>query len=342
MPALNIQIPIPAEKRLPVLDELKGVAIILIILYHAGGTLVWQNLVHGDVGVDMFVIISGIGLTYGGTYTGAKNFLWRRFSRILPAYWVALALYVGLNTYFLQHHYTPLNIGLHVLGIHGFFGDQYAMGINDSFWFITLILFLYAMFCVVRRWLPQPDRLLFIGMTLSVTLALACFYWNQPAVFGHESLRVPGFFFGLIIGQALRTGRLELPLGWPLGAALFIYFYVPYTQGIIIYSPLVGLAVMMGYGLALRPALSAEARRVTGNVLGFFGRYSLEIFLLHQPLIREYVYYCLGRFFQLPQPSPVQVIAAMTVGLLVTLGLSVELHRLLNRLFTRKPANSPA
>ena len=93
---LTLQLPAPAQKRLPVLDELKGLAIILIVLYHAGGVLVWQNLLHGDVGVDMFVIISGIGLTLGGSYTNAQSFLLRRFSRILPAYWVALAFYLSL------------------------------------------------------------------------------------------------------------------------------------------------------------------------------------------------------------------------------------------------------
>ncbi|MEI6106015.1 MAG: acyltransferase [Opitutae bacterium] len=336
---LTLQLPAPAQKRLPVLDELKGLAIILIVLYHAGGVLVWQNLLHGDVGVDMFVIISGIGLTLGGSYTNAQSFLLRRFSRILPAYWVALAFYWALNSYFLQHHYTPLNIGLHFLGVHACFGDQYAMGINDSFWFITLILFLYCQYCIVRRWLAQPDRLLVVGMGTSVGLALICFYWNQPAVFGHLTLRLPGFFIGLVVGESLRRGRLEIPLSWQLGLAVFIYFYVPYTQGIIIYSPLVGGALMLGYALGLRPGLSARAQNRLGAILEFFGRYSLEIFLFHQPLIREYVYYSLGRFLHIVQPSSLQLIGAMTVGFALTLLISVELHRFINwLLFNRKGA----
>lgn len=339
MSVLTLQIPVPAQKHLPELDELKGLAIILVVLYHAGGTLVWQNLVHGDVGVDMFVIISGLGLALGGRYTDARSFLWRRFARIMPTYWVALAFYVVGNSHFLEHHYTAVNVGLHALGIHAFFGDQYAMSINASFWFITLILFLYGLYCVMRPWLAQPDWLLFLGAAVSAGLALLYFKWNQPSVFGHLALRVPGFFLGLLIGETLRRGRLELPLGWPLGLALCLFFYVPYTQGIIFYSPFVALALMLGYSVGLRPGLSAGVRTRTGAILGFFGRYSLEIFLLHQPLIREYVYYCLGRFFQLPQPTPAQLIAGMAVGLALTLVLSVELQRLISRLpFDRKVA----
>ena len=58
---LKLELPAPVTGRLAVLDELKGLAIILVILYHAGGVLVWSNDFHGDVGVDIFVILSGIG-----------------------------------------------------------------------------------------------------------------------------------------------------------------------------------------------------------------------------------------------------------------------------------------
>jgi peptidoglycan/LPS O-acetylase OafA/YrhL len=59
---------------------------------------------------------------------------------------------------------------------------------------------------------------------------------------------------------------------------------------------------------------------------------SLEIFLIHQPLIREYNYYLHGRFFNISNPSALSLIVGILIGLAVTLVLSVELHRLLNRL----------
>ena len=112
--------------------------------------MVWNNLLHLDVGVDLFVILSGIGLGFGAHYAGAASFLARRFIRILPAYWLILTLCLICNTHFLGEHYSSANLWIHYLGIQGAVGGNYIFAINDSFWFITLIVGLYVLYC------PQP------------------------------------------------------------------------------------------------------------------------------------------------------------------------------------------
>ncbi len=336
-PHLKLELPVVASRRLPEIDELKGVAILLVVLYHAGGTLVWANLLHGDLGVDMFVILSGIGLALGRPATGAREFFVRRFWRILPAYWIVLSAYWALNSHFLEKKYTALEVGLHYLGVHALFGDVYAMGINDSFWFITLILGLYVLYYALRKLLADPGKLLLAGSIISVSLAMLYFFTGQAGIFGHLALRLPGFFVGLLVGVLLKTGRLDLPLSGLLALALFIISYVPYTQGVVFHTFVVGALLMLFYVLFLRPALPAKARELTGSVLSFFGRYSLEIFLIHQPLIREYVYYGLGRFFQVNVPTPAQLIPGMLIGFALTLILSVELQRLLGRILPKAP-----
>jgi len=177
MSFLTLQFPTSAQKRLPELDELKGLAILLVVLYHAGGTLAWGNLLHGDLGVDMFVIISAIGLTLGGSYPNARSFLLRRFSRIMPAYWLALAFYLVLNTHFLERKYTALNIGLHALGVHAFFGDQ-------------PLIREYVRYCLGRFFnLPQPTTLHLVGGM------------------------IVGFFITIELSMALRWLINALPLG---------------------------------------------------------------------------------------------------------------------------------
>ena len=69
-----------------------------------------------------------------------------------------------------------------------------------------------------------------------------------------------------------------------------------------------------------------------GAALRFLGRHSLEIFLIHQPLMREYNYYLHGRWFNVPQPSALSLIVGMVAALALTLLLSVELRRLLQKL----------
>ncbi len=331
MPTVSLSLPAPlAGRRLLELDELKGVAIALVVLYHAGGVLVWNNTLHGDLGVDIFVILSGIGLALSPAFPGFVPFMRRRLRRILPAYWLVLTAALLLNTHFLQKDYSAANILLHYLGIHGWFGDFYAMSINDSFWFVTLILSLYLLYAGLRQWLPDLERQLLAGAAVSVVVAFVFFLTGQSGVFAHLGVRIPGFFLGLLLGHLLRTGRLDLKLGPALGLAGFVLLYVPYTQGIIFYTTVAGFSLMGLYVFVLRAPLARVAPAAVRG-LTFLGNHSLEIFLMHQLLIREYNYYLQGRWFNDGQPSSGSLIMGMVIGLALTLFLSVELRRLLQR-----------
>ncbi len=329
VPSFKVVLPAGVSGRQPVLDELKGLAIALMVLYHAGGVLGWENRLHGDIGVDMFVVLSGVGLALGSGVVSAKNFLTRRLLRIMPGYWIALTLFLVCNGYFLQLHYPTGDIIVHYAGIHAWLGEGHALSINDSFWFISLILPLYVLYCVVHS-LPTA-RLLLIGALVSAAVALFYFYTNQPGTFAHLGLRMPDFFIGVALGRLLKEGRLEFDAGADLGCALLPVAYVPYTQGIIFAPLAAGLAMMGFYAFALRPWLANVAPPVP-RMLTFLGDHSLEIFLLHQPLIREYAIYCLGRFGGITQPGPLHLLFGMAIGLTLTLFLSVELKHLLQKI----------
>ena len=321
MSTLKLELPHPASGRLEVFDELKGLAILLVVAYHFGGAIGWSNVLHGD-----------LGLAYGSRYEGARGFLVRRLARVMPTYWVILTLFWICDVHFLQLHYTPLNLLIHYLGIQGYFGDACGMAINDSFWFITLILTLYVLFCLCHPLKDSPDRLLLAGMAVSVAVALAFFYAGQAGMFAHLGLRLPGFFIGILIGQMLRAGRIEIGLGWPLVLALLCLTYVPYTQGVIFYTPFVALALMGAYVFGWKAVVAASFEIPVARRLRFLGDHSLEIFLIHQPLMRQYNLYLQGRWFNIPQPSVGSLCLGMAVALAVTLYASVELRRLMQRL----------
>ncbi len=337
MPAIELKAPPLPKGRVEPIDELKGIAILLVILYHAGGVLVWQNLLHGDVGVDLFVILSGVGLALGARVESAGAFLKRRLVRIYPVYGIVLTAYLLANTHFLELRYTAFNVLIHYLGVQAWFGDFYGFGINDSFWFITLIGSLYLIYLAFKPILARPDQVVFWGCLLSTGVAYAYFLGGQPGCFGHIALRLPGFFLGLLAGALLRDGRLELKLSPALAAGLVLLAYVPYTHGIVFYSEITAFALALGYVYLWREKAPAGLVASTGTVLRFFGKYSLEIFLIHQPLIRNYNYYFWGRFYGDGHPSVETLMIGMAVGLAVTLVLSVELHRALGRIRLLKP-----
>lgn len=92
--------------RYPGLDLLRALAIVWVMLFHSyqvGGLGPWGDALarHGWVGVDLFFVLSGflvgqqvLAPIARGERLRIGDFYLRRALRILPAYWVVLALYL--------------------------------------------------------------------------------------------------------------------------------------------------------------------------------------------------------------------------------------------------------
>lgn len=87
------------------LDHLRALAIIMVFVFHYGHIFPhpgWTNSISsfGWTGVDLFFVLSGYliasqlfaSVAKTGTFS-LKEFFIKRFSRILPAYFVVVALY---------------------------------------------------------------------------------------------------------------------------------------------------------------------------------------------------------------------------------------------------------
>ena len=318
----------PAAGRLGVLDELKGVAIALIILYHAGGVMGWPNLLKGQVGVDMFVFLSGLGLALGPERDGTAAYLLRRFWRIYPAYWIVLSAYLAADALFLGWHFPGWDIALHYLGLQALFGPRHEMSVNDSFWFVTVIVCLYLLYAPLRRLMDRPGWILLVGIAVSLAPALAGLFSVRAAGFEHIAERVPGFFIGLLVGRRIRTGQLGLsPARALLGSAVLLVG-VPFASGAQVNLALLSLAITSAYAFVAAPVLPGAARAA----LGFLGIRSLEIFLIHQPLLREYNVLFHARLFPGAPETPWALASGMAVGLGVTIALSAGLHSILAKI----------
>ncbi|MBW8487564.1 acyltransferase family protein [Actinomadura parmotrematis] len=104
---------------LAALDGVRAVAIAMVIALHVSEStamasedgLVWRTVNQGRVGVPIFFVLSGL-LLYrpwaaqtlrGGPAPSVRVYLWRRGLRILPAYWLMLAVVFAL---FSRSHLT--------------------------------------------------------------------------------------------------------------------------------------------------------------------------------------------------------------------------------------------
>jgi peptidoglycan/LPS O-acetylase OafA/YrhL len=328
----------------PTVNRLRGYALLLVLVFHSGGMLDLPDLIHGETGVDIFLMISGYILAVYCVDTPTKVFLRRRFFRIFPAYWFALALFVSLEAYFSGVRHSLLDLGLHVVGLHGFARGRFLWGINDSFWFISIIVFCYCIFLGVRRHLH--DLAFMISACSFLTAGLAIYYlWS-----GHlQNIpfmvpRVPDFFIGLMAGQ-LASGRgIEFRPGPLLAVALLLVAYVGVSNAIDGHDVVLALAFLCAY-LCLEPVMERGAiGRLVLGLLGVLGTYSYELYLLHQPLMRNYSRMVIERVYGIPTPTQGQILAGMAAGFAVACVGAFLLHWLvefvLNKRWNRRPTGA--
>lgn len=93
-------------------QQLRAIAAALVIVDHAIGSLQWyglfpasrhDNWVMGDIGVQAFFVLSGALMVrqtdrIASGVTACAGFLWKRFARIVPLYWIATLLSYAIDS----------------------------------------------------------------------------------------------------------------------------------------------------------------------------------------------------------------------------------------------------
>ena len=257
------------HKPLATLRELKGFAIILLVLYYARNVLGWDNYLQFDLGISVLFILGGMTLALGPQPMRAWPFLAGRLARILPAYWVVLTLYWLCDAHFLQLPYSPFNVAIHYLGLQGWFGDAYGLAFAEPFCLVTLILGFPIFYCIGHSLLQTPSRLLLVGAVIAAAVSCDYHFRGQSAMYSFLAQPLPGFFLGLVLGRMLQAGRVRFSLGPALALAAVILVYVPYINGIVFNAPLAGLSLMGLYLFVWKRLANPAAREWTTRILGF-------------------------------------------------------------------------
>ncbi len=341
---MQILNPSPIEKgfRLQSVDELKGFAMVLILLYHIGGVLKWDNWLHGEAGVDIFLMLSAFTLVLTSRKVPVREFLKRRVLRIFPSYWVAVVFFVVLNDRFFGSNYSASSIVLHLLGLHGFSSGVYFSDISDSFWFISMILAMYLVFLVVRPRLADLSYVLGFGMLLTVGTCAAYIAAAHSGGLIELAVRIPSFFIGLIAGQVWTSPSSTLRPSGILIAGLVAITYLGWFKGVITFYAVAGLAMTASFLFLARYLRKAAEGRMALAGFSFIGVYSYEIYLFHQPLMRDYNFYVYRVWLGI-EPTDGEIALGILCSLLVTLLISVGLHKSVSAMFSsfRKEAPQP-
>ena len=306
----------PAGERFrPDLEGLRAVAVLLVLLYHAGV----PGFGGGYVGVDVFFVLSGFLITgiivreieATGTLDLAA-FYARRARRLLPAAALALVVTVIASVIFLP----PLRVAdvaadgaaaaLYVSNIR--FAVQatdylqaelapspllhyWSLGVEEQFYLFWPALLLL----VTRAGWGTPRRLaMVIGVVAVGSLALSLVLTQVNAPWAFYSLPTRAWELGLGAGIALLAARSWAPGGraaavaGTAGLLMVVVAAWRFHTG----TPFPGLAALLptlGAGLVILAGLGAMPSMpgwlLTLAAMRFLGRISYSLYLWHWPML---------------------------------------------------------
>lgn len=290
-------------------QELKGLAILLIIFGHIGYFLVSDHRflfplsIAAGVGVNIFLFLSGYGLCTSATSRPLSiwQFYKKRLAKLFIPMWLVLLIFLLLDYFILHRTYAGSYIALAFVG--WFRTADLATDINSPLWYFSLILFYYLLFPLVFSkkyyWLSA----LFIYLSSYFLLR------------GHEASR----FVDII--NLFKIHLLAFPLGLLLGGiyaqrhrlnslvkvmrAFIHHQKISHMIGYYIFSIiLLGIFVYTAYhsNVDAKPLKEQLTSLITLaailliflinkfsiKLFSLFGFYSYEIYLLHWPLLYRY------------------------------------------------------
>ncbi len=299
------------------IQGLRGVSILLVLLFHADDRL----MPAGFFGVDVFFVVSGFVITLllmrehdstGSIHLG--NFLARRIRRLLPNATLVLiaVLFAGALVY-PSFEYAALvrdvfSAAIYVSNFHfaneavDYFTSNRAASAVIHFWSLSVEEQFYlvwpALFATIA-WAAGTDRFraalrLVLVVTIVSSFAL-CLYlgsFNQPLAFFHTASRAWQLGAGalaalMVFGRAAPFTRAGGPLA-TLGLAVVLLsaFFVPEdeTPGFATLLPVAGTVVLLVTGAA--DGRGTFIARLLGlRPLTWLGDRSYSLYLWHWPVL---------------------------------------------------------
>ena len=175
--------------KIPALDGLRGIAILLVVLFHASESFVTAGerlvplgpadlalpLYSGWMGVNLFFVLSGFLITHhllrgwrhGPGQGGLRTYLLKRWLRIVPTYYVVLAIAaLGVVPHHpIQPHLMGFQVAYHALFLQDYLpssilGPFWSLGVEEKFYLVMPVVIL----AMLRIAAPESRLRLLLGI----------------------------------------------------------------------------------------------------------------------------------------------------------------------------------
>src|SRR5207249_6684353 len=324
------------RERQPGLDLLRALAIIVVVIYHAalfGFKLPGRVDRFGWIGVDLFFVLSGYLI--GGQLLSPLGrdqrmnlgrFFARRALRIMPAYFVVLAIYFLLPSW---REYSEMSqplwkflLSIQNIALHGgtAFSHAWSLAVEDQF---SLALPLLLLFVNRRRWAAViiPFMIIFGGFALRAFLANRNLTDTGVSFRGFQAwMYYPTWtrLDPLVFGVALAALEKLRPQSWQRLTKLAPWMWLP-ALGLISYAlwlgesenltvtacicqfPLIAVGMAGLLLCALSPRL--PLRRVAIPGVAFIASIAYSAYLVQKLAIHAVDEFCTAHSVNLTSPA---------------------------------------
>ena len=287
------------QTRLGFLDELRGLAIVAVFVYHAYDVALRRAdlgpltrallmpLEFGWGGVALFFVISGccIQLSYA-TDPRWGAFFRRRLCRIVPAY--ALVL-IGLMTVFpsTRVSWAPFNVEQflsHLFLVHNWIDLRFLYGVNPSFWTLAVEAQLYVVFPLLVLLVSRLGWRwsLMIAIVLEVGLHQANFLVALPTALAFSPF---AFWGSWSLGAAIAQGAMR-PLPRTLVVACGVCLVGSFWSFMLAAEDFLAIALLStAWILHLQRHHATTTGLPYAARLKTVGQWSYSLYLIHQPIL---------------------------------------------------------
>jgi exopolysaccharide production protein ExoZ len=329
--------------RLYGLQHLRFVAAFAVLAHHILEEATGSPLAHipaavqrlGACGVDIFFVISGLVMWHatGGfsSQTSARRFFTRRLTRVMPAYWVCLAIVVALAFSGIAYRHMqlgPIGLSESILLLPPTTSAGLVVGVA---W--TLIYeFYFYLICTAALCLPwQKYRVaLIVALLAGVPVALNLVgataqgeYYGSPIVIEF----LGGIFLGLV---STRLPESSPRIRWIVSiTCVALFWWATVSSPSEATSGLPASFRWWAWGLPATLLVAAFARTEdkggrVGGALTVLGNSSYVLYLTHGFFMILFARAIKSGAFHTPQS--LYLTAGCVAGLAVALGLGIHLY----------------
>jgi peptidoglycan/LPS O-acetylase OafA/YrhL len=337
---------------LPHVQGLRGIAVLAVVLYHAG-----VPIRGGYLGVDVFFVISGFVVTLSSIQQieqsnfSLSNFYARRIRRLIPLLTVVNVATVLLSVFFLSLYgeiqkafatvrwstFFAANIQLlnensYTQLIGNPFRHLWSLAVEEQFYFVfpivTLLIIRFSKKSLIGDWKKWFGRIFILLFVISLVYYLLLTQNNQnennlKQAFFSVGLRFWEFSIGVLMGIYLpKLSAISKKITFPLqsiaicalGVSLVFLSTNHLLPRAVLVVPVFSTAVILIVGQT-----GALGSILSSRILTFLGDVSYGWYLWHWPLIV---------FVDLVFPR--NVFAAVTISIFALLLSSITYQRIEN------------